>query len=617
MTPDNSHSETEAAVFDSQRFLKQVTRQPGVYQMYDGAGAILYVGKAKNLKNRLASYFHKAGLAPKTQALVKRIRTIEVTVTSSEAEALILEQNLIKSQRPPFNILLRDDKSYPYIFLSDAEPFPRLALHRGAKNKKGRYFGPFPSAGAVRDSLQFLQKTFRVRQCEDSVFRNRTRACLQYQIGRCSGPCVNLVDEQEYAEDVRHTQMFLEGQSARLSDELVVQMQQAAEAHDYEQAAVFRDQITALRHVQGQNDAEYGQGEADVVACATEAGQVCIHVLFIRQGRILGSKSYFPKDPLGESESELLGHFLPQFYIGLRNLDVPAEVVTSHPVDDADAISAAVREVACKAFMIHTKVRTHRARWVGMALEAARQNLKSRLNTQQNVLQKLEGLQALLDLEELPQRIECFDISHSSGEHTVASCVVFDQAGAAKSDYRRFNIQNVTAGDDYAAMEQALTRRYSRLQKEGKPLPSVLLIDGGKGQLGKAKAVKEELGIESVVLLGIAKGTTRKPGFETLITEEGREVILTGSDPVLHLLQQIRDEAHRFAITGHKQARDKRRSRSTLEDIAGVGPKRRRQLINHFGGLQELSRASLDDIAKVQGISRKLAQEVYGVLHRE
>ena len=411
--------------------------------------------------------------------------------------------------------------------------------------------------------------------------------------------------------------MFLDGQSVRLSDELVEQMQQAAEAHDYEQAAVFRDQITALRHVQSQNDAEYGQGDVDVVACATEAGQVCIHVLFIRQGRILGSKSYFPKDPLGESESELLGHFLPQFYIGLRNLDVPAEVVTSHPVEDAAAISAAVGEVASKSFMIHTKVRTHRARWVGMALEAARQNLKSRLNTQQNVLQKLEGLQLLLNLEELPQRIECFDISHSSGEHTVASCVVFDQTGAAKSDYRRFNIQNVQAGDDYAAMEQALMRRYSRLQKEGKPLPSVLLIDGGKGQLSKAKAVKEELGIESVVLLGIAKGTTRKPGFETLITEDGREVALTGNDPVLHLLQQIRDEAHRFAITGHKLARDKRRSRSTLEDIAGVGPKRRRQLINHFGGLQELTRASVDDIAKVQGISRKLAQEVYGVLHRE
>lgn len=617
MTPDDPRPETKAVPFDSQRFLKQVTRQPGVYQMYDGAGTILYVGKAKNLKNRLASYFHRAGLTPKTQALVKRIHTIEVTVTSSEAEALILEQNLIKSQRPPFNILLRDDKSYPYIFLSDSEPFPRLALHRGPKNKKGRYFGPFPSAGAVRESLQFLQKTFHVRQCEDSVFRNRTRACLQYQIGRCSGPCVNLVSEQDYREDVRHTAMFLDGQSVRLSDELVEQMQQAAEAHDYEQAAVFRDQITALRHVQSQNDAEYGQGDVDVVACATEAGQVCIHVLFIRQGRILGSKSYFPKDPLGESESELLGHFLPQFYIGLRNLDVPAEVVTSHPVEDAAAISAAVGEVASKSFMIHTKVRTHRARWVGMALEAARQNLKSRLNTQQNVLQKLEGLQLLLNLEELPQRIECFDISHSSGEHTVASCVVFDQTGAAKSDYRRFNIQNVQAGDDYAAMEQALMRRYSRLQKEGKPLPSVLLIDGGKGQLSKAKAVKEELGIESVVLLGIAKGTTRKPGFETLITEDGREVALTGNDPVLHLLQQIRDEAHRFAITGHKLARDKRRSRSTLEDIAGVGPKRRRQLINHFGGLQELTRASVDDIAKVQGISRKLAQEVYGVLHRE
>ncbi len=617
MTDDSPIPQQPDPAFDSRRFLKQVTQQPGVYQMFDLAGKVLYVGKAKNLKNRLTSYFQKSGLAPKTQALVRRIHSVEVTVTPSEAEALILEQNLIKSQRPPYNILLRDDKSYPYIFLSDAEPFPRLALHRGSKLRKGRYFGPFPSAGAVRESLQFLQKTFRVRQCEDSVFRNRTRACLQYQIGRCTGPCVGLVSEEVYAEDVRHTAMFLDGRSDQLSGELIQSMNEAAEAQNYELAAACRDQLTALRHVQGQNAVESGQGNIDVIACAVTEGQACFHVLYIRSGRILGSRSYFPKDPLGEGESELLGQFLPQFYIGLQNLDVPSEVVVSHPIAEADTIAAAVREVAGRGFMIHTKVRTHRARWIAMALEAARQNLKARVSTQQNVLQRFEGLQQLLALDDMPQRIECFDVSHSSGEHPVASCVVFDQTGPVKSDYRRFNIRDVSPGDDYAAMEQALMRRYSRLQTEGRPLPSLLIVDGGRGQLSKAKAVKSELGIESVALLGIAKGTTRKPGFETLICEDGRETVLAADNPVLHLLQQIRDEAHRFAISGHKLARDKKRNRSTLEDIAGVGPKRRRQLINHFGGLQELTRASLEDIAKVPGISRKLAQEVYSVLHNE
>lgn len=616
-TDDTFNADPSLPAFDSKSFLKQLTRQPGVYQMYDVDGRILYVGKAKNLRNRVSSYFHKSGLTPKTQSLVSRINSIEVTVATSEAEALVLEQSLIKAQRPPYNIVLRDDKSYPYILITDGQEFPRITLHRGAKTNKGRYFGPFPSATAVRESLHFLQKTFRVRQCEDSVFRNRNRPCLQHQIGRCTAPCVALVTPEAYAEDVRHTEMFLEGLNESLHGELVQAMTSAAEALDYEKAAQLRDQISSLRRVQAQHSIESGQADVDVIACAAEGGQVCVHLLFVRQGRILGSKSYFPKDHLGEDEPTLLGHFLPQFYLGIQNLDVPTEVIVSHPVQDAEAIAAAVREVTGKTLVVSHNVRTHRAKWLGMAIEAAKQNLGHRLGSQQSVLAKLEALQSVLGLEEPPSRIECFDVSHSSGEHTVASCVVYGQAGLLKSDYRRFNIENVKAGDDYAAMEQALLRRYSRLQKEGKPLPSLLVVDGGKGQMSKAREVKAELGIESVTLLGIAKGTTRKAGFEVLITEDGREITLASDEPALHLLQQIRDEAHRFAITAHRQARDKRRSRSSLEDVPGVGPKRRRELLHQFGGLQELMRASIDDIAKVPGVSKKLAQEVYSHLHSE
>lgn len=605
------------AEFDYKHFLQNVTRQPGVYQMYDNTGRILYVGKAKNLRNRLGSYFHKTGLNPKTQALVQRIHSVEVTVASSEAEALLLEQNLIKSQRPPYNILLRDDKSYPYIFLSQGEDFPRLALHRGPKKFKGRYFGPFPGAGAVRDSLQFLQKTFRVRQCEDSVFRNRSRPCLQYQIGRCTGPCVNLVTPEAYRDDVRHTVMFLEGKSETLHNELVREMDAAAQSLEFEKAAALRDQITALRQVQVQHAAESGTGNVDVVACAAEGGEVCVHVLFIRQGRVLGSKSYFPKDLLGEGESAVLGEFLEQFYLAERSMDMPAEVVISHEVEGMDALMEAIRQSRGRALSISHNVRTHRARWLAMALEAAKQNLRTRLGNQANLLKKFEALQTVLQLEEMPERVECFDISHSSGERPVASCVVFNQAGPMKSEYRRFNITDIDPGDDYAAMEQALTRRYSRLQQENQSLPSLLLIDGGKGQLNKARQVMVELGIQSITLVGVAKGTTRKPGFETLVMEDGAEKVLPGDDPALHLIQQIRDEAHRFAVTGHKQARDKRRRKSRLEDIPGVGPTRRRQLLQHFGGLQEVMRASVDDLARVPGISKKLAQEVYTALHSE
>lgn len=603
--------------FDHETFLKNLTQQPGVYQMYGGGGGILYVGKAKNLKKRVTSYFRKSGLSPKTLALVSRVAAVEITVTPSEAQALVLEHNLIKAQRPPYNILLRDDKSYPYVFLSDSEAYPRLALHRGAKKKQGRYFGPFPNVGAVRDSLNFLQKTFRVRQCEDSVYQNRTRPCLQYQIGRCTGPCVGLVSEQDYAKDVRHTAMFLEGSSDQLLHELIVSMDSASANLDFEQAAAYRDQLTALRHIQAQQLVETGRSNTDVVACAVDGGLVCVHVLFIRQGRILGSKSYFPKESLGEQEREVLSAFLPQLYLGGRASDVPPEVIVSHKVEDADIIAQAVHAETGRQLRISASVRSHRSKWVIMALQTAQQNLLARVNSRQTLAQRFEALQEALNLDELPNRIECFDISHSSGERTVASCVVFDINGAVKSDYRRFNIEGITGGDDYAAMNQALTRRYTRAQKEDKKLPDLLLIDGGKGQVSQARAVLQELGINSTALVGVAKGTTRKPGFENLVRPDGSSLTLHSDASALHLIQQIRDEAHRFAITGHKQRRDKRRRTSTLEDIPGVGPKRRRELLRHFGGLQEVMRASVDDLTKVPSVSKKMAQEVYSALHSE
>lgn len=610
-------SDPSTLSFDSSSFLKNVTKLPGVYQMYGSDGAILYVGKAKNLKNRLSSYFRNTGLSPKTQALVKRIHSIEVTVAPSEAEALVLEHNLIKSQKPPFNILLRDDKSYPYIFISEGEPYPKLAFHRGPKKKKGQYFGPFPNASAVKETLNFLQRTFRVRQCEDSVFRNRTRPCLQYQIDRCTGPCVEAITEKAYAEDINHTKLFLDGKSEVLQQELQRQMEDASQSLDFEKAAIVRDQITDLRQVQAQQVMEAGFGNQDVVACVGESGANCVHILYVRQGRIVGSKSYLPKSKLESSEEEVLGAFLAHHYLGGSAMDVPPHIIISHQLEDEDAIAEAIEKSTGKQLKLTHNVRTYRAKWLAMALEAARQNLKNHLNNKQTLVSRFESLQDLLNLDEIPNRIECFDISHSSGELTVGSCVVFDQNGAKKSDYRRFNIEGITAGDDYAAMEQVLNRRYTRIQKESTSLPDLVLIDGGKGQLSKAKEVVGELGITEMLLIGVAKGTTRKPGFETLVFPSGEERVLKGDEPALHLIQQIRDEAHRFAITGHKQRRDKKRRTSVLEGVPGVGPKRRKELLMHFGGLQEIMRANVDDLAKAPSISKKMAQEIYNVLHSE
>lgn len=603
--------------FDYASFLKHLTTLPGVYQMYDADGQILYVGKAKNLKKRVASYFQKTELPRKTQALVKRIARIDVTIAPSEAEALVLEHNLIKSQRPPYNVLLRDDKSFPYIFISADEDFPKIAFHRGPKKNKGQYYGPFPNSGAVRESLNFLQKTFRVRQCEDATYRNRSRPCLMYQINRCSGPCVGLVDKPDYDEDIRQTQLFLEGKNEQLKQRLQKGMDDASTALRFEEAAEYRDRMRALQHVQAGQGIESGSGNMDVVACEISAALSCVHVIYVRVGRIIGSRSFFPGDKLELQHADILSNFLGQKYLSSTTQEIPGEIVLSHPIDDGEAMSQAIGQVRGSAVKISANVRTYKATWLAMAIEAARQNLKQKLNSKATLRDRFSALCEVLQLDEAPDRIECFDISHSSGEYTVASCVVFDQDGPRKSDYRRFNIDGVTAGDDYAAMHQALSRRYARLQKEEKALPDLLIVDGGKGQLRQAQEVLGELGIHDLLLLGVAKGPTRKAGLELLHFIDGQELDLPGDHPALHLIQYIRDEAHRFAITGHKSGRDKLRRRSTLEDIPGIGPKRRKALLSYFGGLQEVLTASQAEIGKVPGISKKTAEEVYTILHSE
>ncbi|CAG8865593.1 UvrABC system protein C [Pseudomonas fluorescens] len=603
--------------FDPSAFLATCSGRPGVYRMFDAQARLLYVGKAKNLKKRLASYFRKTGQAPKTSALVARIAQIETTITGNETEALLLEQTLIKEWRPPYNILLRDDKSYPYVFLSDGA-FPRLGIHRGAKRAKGRYFGPYPSAGAIRESLSLLQKTFFVRQCEDSYFSNRTRPCLQYQIKRCKGPCVGLVEPAEYAEDVRHSVMFLEGRSQQLSNELNSEMEQAAMALDFEKAAELRDQIGLLRRVQDQQYMEGGTGDIDVVAAFVNPGGACVHLISVRGGRVLGSKNFFPQVGIEEEVAEVMSAFLSQYYLGNAERELPGELIVNVIHEDFAVITEALETLRGREVAISHRVRGTRARWQQLAVTNAEQALAARLANRQHMASRFDALAQVLGLDEVPQRLECYDISHSSGEATVASCVVFGPEGPIKSDYRRFNIEGVTAGDDYAAMHQALTRRFSRIKDGEGKLPDVLLVDGGKGQLNMARDVLQELAVPDLILIGVAKGVTRKAGFETLyLNEVSNEFTLKGDSAALHLIQQIRDEAHRFAITGHRARRGKARRTSSLEDVAGVGPKRRRELLKHFGGLQELNRASVDEIAKAPGISKKLAESIYASLHSE
>jgi len=588
--------------------------------MLDGEGQVLYVGKAKNLKKRVTSYFRKTGLTAKTAALVKRIVQVDVTVTETETEALILEHNLIKQYRPPFNILMRDDKSYPYIFLSDKDRWPRLALHRGPKKAKGTYFGPFPSVHAVRDSMGFLQKTFKVRQCEDVFFKNRSRPCLQYQIKRCTAPCVEFISTDDYASDVNLTRLYLDGKADKLLRQLEGDMEKASEELLFEKAADYRDQISALRQVQAQQMIEKGRGTIDVIAAAVSNGQACVHMLYVRQGRILGSRSYYPKTPLAELPSDLLEEFVPQLYLsGGGRPDLPKEILVNAQFEGSQLLTDALSERIGRNIEIRDKVRGFRAKWIELAQRTAEQNLAGKLASKQTLEQRFESLRETLNLDVTPERLECFDISHSSGEAVVASCVVFDNnSGALKSDYRRFNIEDITGGDDYAAMEQAIRRRYTRLMKGEGKLPDILLIDGGKGQIGVAKSVLSDLGVVGVMIIGVAKGTTRKPGMETLIlADQNNKVVARPQQAALHLIQQIRDEAHRFAITGHKARRDKKRRTSPLEGIPGVGPTRRRDLLKHFGGVVEVKKASVADLMKVANINKKLAEAIYNALYNE
>ncbi|MCX8957460.1 excinuclease ABC subunit UvrC [Erwinia psidii] len=601
--------------FDAKSFLKSVTSQPGVYRMYDADGTVIYVGKAKDLKKRLSSYFRGNHSSRKTEALVASICQIDVTVTHSETEALLLEHNYIKLYQPRYNVLLRDDKSYPYIFLS-ADKHPRLASHRGAKHAKGDYFGPFPNGYAVRETLSLLQKIFPVRQCENSVYRNRSRPCLQYQIGRCLGPCVKgLVSEEEYAQQIEYVRLFLSGKDDQVLKQLVSRMEAASQSLKFEEAARLRDQIQAVRRVTERQFVSNNGDDLDVIGVAFDAGIACLHVLFIRQGKVLGSRSYFPKVPGGTELSEVVQTFVGQFYLqGSQARTLPGDILLDFILPEKDLLAESLTEMVGRRVSIQSKPRGDRARYLKLARTNASTALLSRLSQQSTIHQRLQALAELLDLPAI-NRMECFDISHTMGEQTVASCVVFDHNGPLRSEYRRYNIAGITPGDDYAAMHQVLCRRYGKELIDSK-VPDVILIDGGKGQLGQAKQVFADLDVnwdkERPVLLGVAKGTDRKAGLETLFFEpEGEGISLPPDSPALHVIQHIRDDSHNHAITGHRNKRAKVKNTSALEAIEGIGPKRRQMLLKYMGGLQPLINASVEEIAKVPGISRFLAEKIF------
>lgn len=600
--------------FDARAFLKRAPETPGVYRMLDADGAILYVGKAKNLRKRLSSYFRASGLAPKTAALVSHIADIQLTATHTETEALLLENHLIKQHRPRYNVLMRDDKSYPEIFLSTAHAYPRLVYHRGPHREPGRYFGPYPNAVAVRETLNLLQKVFRLRDCADHEFANRSRPCMQYQIKRCTAPCVGFISQDDYARDVRDAQGFLVGRSQQVIHALVERMEQAAERLAFEDAALLRDRIGQLRAVTEKQYVSTQGGSVDVLAIAQSGGMACVEVLTIRDGRNLGGRAHFPKNTEDLSEQDILAAFISQMYL---ERDAPRELLVSHALPDRELLEQALGEASGHAVRIQPAPRGERARWVEMARHNAQLALGQRLASRGSQLMRLEALRDALELPDLPQRIECFDISHTMGESTVASCVVFGPEGPLKTAYRRYNIEGITPGDDYAAMQQALGRRFSRAVKEEGALPDILLIDGGAGQVDRARQVLDDLELsDRIQVIGVAKGPERRPGEETLLLAHlARELDLPVHSPALHLIQQVRDEAHRFAITGHRARRAKSRETSSLESIAGVGAKRRQQLLKHFGGIQALSRAGVEDIASVPGVSRALAQRIYDHFH--
>ncbi|GAB2791044.1 excinuclease ABC subunit UvrC [Dyella kyungheensis] len=599
--------------FDGKAFVKNLSTSPGVYRYFDEDGDLLYVGKAGNLKKRVGSYFLKPRMEPRIAAMVSQIARVEITITRTEGEALLLESQLIKSLKPRYNILLRDDKSYPYIYLSGGEDYPRLAFHRGARNMPGRYFGPYPSTFAVRESLNLMQKLFKVRQCEDSYFKNRSRPCLQHQIGRCTAPCVQFITVDDYRNDVRHAEMFLEGRSSAVIDELAGQMEQASKSLEFERAAAFRDQVAALRKLQAEHHVQGASADMDVLACCIEAGMVCVSVLFFRNGISLGTRDFFPRLPLDAEPADVLEQFIAQYYL---DRPVPRELILGETLPTQQILGEMLAQQSGHAVELKSSVRGERARFLQMAERNAQASLTARLASRQTLGARFDDLQKLLELDESPRRIECFDISHTMGELTVASCVVFGPEGPEKSHYRRFNITGITGGDDYAAMHQALVRRFRKLADGEGARPDVLLIDGGSGQVAQALDVLRELGVTGIHVVGVAKGPGRRAGEETLVlADSGRNLHPGPSSPALHLVSAVRDEAHRFAITGHRKRREKARERSVLEDVPGVGARRRSALLKAFGGLQGVEAAGVEELTRVKGIDRGLAERIYAALH--
>ena len=604
--------------FDSVSFLKTVTNQPGVYRMYNADAVVIYVGKAKDLKKRLSSYFRKKVDSEKTRALVSNIDKIDVTVTHTETEALILEHNYIKQYLPKYNVLLRDDKSYPYIFIS-GHKHPRLSMHRGAKKRKGEYFGPYPDSGAVRETLHLIQKIFPVRQCEDTVYSNRTRPCLMYQIGRCAAPCVSaVISDEQYAELVGLVRLFLQGKDQLVLETLVERMEQASKMLRFEEAAKFRDQIQAIRRVQEQQFvSEDSMDDMDVLGFAQENGIACIHILMIRQGKILGSRSHFPKIPNDTNREEVFYSFLSQYYLSHNEArTIPTRIIlNSGLIEETEPLQQALASIAGRKVHFHVNPTGTRGRYLKLSNTNALTAITTKINHKMTISQRFKELREVLGMETIG-RMECFDISHTMGESTIASCVVFNHEGPVKQEYRRYNITGITGGDDYAAMGQALERRYSK-QLDIEKIPDIVFIDGGKGQLNRAHEIISQYWGDwpkRPRLIGIAKGVTRKPGLETLITTDGEEFNLPSDAPALHLMQHIRDESHNHAIAGHRAKRGKTRRTSALEGIEGVGPKRRQALLKYMGGLQELKRASVEEIAKVPGISHSLAENIYQAL---
>ena len=605
----------EDKLFDAKELLATLTELPGVYRMIDAEGTVLYVGKAKNLKKRVASYFRDNHPSPRIALMVNQVARVETTITRSEGEALLLENNLIKSLAPRYNILFRDDKSYPYIVMT-RDAFPRLGFYRGNTDRKSDYFGPFPSSSAVRESINLLQKMFRLRTCEESVFNNRSRPCLLYQIKRCSGPCVDLISADNYALDVQMASLFLQGKQQEVIGRLSKAMDQAAAQLQFELAAMYRDQIQSLRQVQDKQYVESNKGEdVDIVVVVEEGSIVCVNLAMVRGGRHLGDKPQFPSNAAGSSSREVLSAFLTQHYLVHP---IPARIYLNQSVLDSEIVHE-VAQLAAREVPVLEARQTRQKVWVDMAEQNARLAILARRSTLLRQEFRLEALQELLALESEEGkeiRIECFDISHTQGESAVASCVVYQGSGKRKSEYRRFNINDIQPGDDYAAIRQAVLRRYEKVANGDSIAPELILIDGGKGQVKAAMSALEELGLSHLPMLGVAKGEARKPGLEILIFPDGREPVqLAAEHPALHLIQEIRDEAHRFAITGHRAKRSKTRQTSQLDEIAGIGPKRRKALISHFGGLQGIRDAGIDQLSAVPGISRELATTIYAALH--